>query len=148
MLSMDKEVIIRRMRDGLTTLYESEGELIRNRTNEETIVSHLVEYLRSSFVHDGWSVDTEYNRDGTETKHDSHGNRISPDIIIHRRTSEREKRCSPADNLVAIEVKGYWNREDRNIDAQKLRDMRKRYGYRYLFQVELKADAGELIEVC
>lgn len=46
---MDKEVIIRRMRDGLTTLYESEGELIRNRTNEETIVSHLVEYLRSSF---------------------------------------------------------------------------------------------------
>lgn len=142
---MEKEIVIQKMNEALGELYQREPVFIENKTNERTIVAHLAEYLRPLF--DGWSVDTEYNRDGRETKRDSEGNQIFPDILIHHQTPDRAQRNSPENNLVAAEAKGYWNTEDRNKDVDKLLDMRKQYGYQYLFRVELGKDAGQLIEV-
>jgi len=144
---MEKGVIIQKINEALTALYEADGDLIRNKTNEETIVAHLVGYLRPIFFPDGWNIDAEYNRDGKDPKKDSSGNLIFPDIIIHNRTADRENRFSPTNNLVALEVKGYWNKENRDDDTQKLRDIGNRYGYQYLFRIELTKGAGQLMEV-
>lgn len=138
-------MVIQKINEALSELYQRDPILIENKTNEPTIVAHLAEYLRPLF--DGWSVDTGYNRDGRETKKDSESNRILPDLIIHLQTPDREQRNSPENNLVAAEAKGYWNTEDREKDAGKLRDMKSRYGYQYLFRIELGKDAGQLIEI-
>jgi hypothetical protein len=50
-------------------------------------------------------------------------------------------------NLVAIEMKGDWNREDRGIDEEELRKMAAEYGYILLFRLKLEPDAARLIAV-
>ncbi len=130
----------------LLELYKYEGDLIANRTDERTIAAHLACYLKPHFSE--WRVDTEYNRDGIETKEDTQGNPIFPDIIIHHRTPQRELRYSPENNLIALEVKGYWNKKDRAIDRRKLIDIKKRFGYQYIFRIELDKNRGEIIEEC
>jgi hypothetical protein len=49
--------------------------------------------------------------------------------------------------LAAIEVKGYWNGEDRRIDENRLRRMRAEYGYQYLYRIELNREGAKLIAV-
>lgn len=142
---MEEEIVIHNIQDALNDLYLHEADLIINKTDERTISAHLMHYLKPRFVE--WSVDPEYNRDGKETKENSCGVRIYPDIIIHRRTPDRAAVYSPENNLLVIEMKGHWNREDRNIDEDKLRDMKRKYGYRYLYRIELNVDAGIIIEV-
>ena len=142
---MEKEMVTRKINQALSELYKHDRVLMENRTEEETISTHLAGYLKPLF--DGWNVDTEYNRDGKETKKDSEDNHIFPDILIHHRIPDRVERASPENNLVAAEVKGYWNSENRDKDTGKLLDMRQRYGYQLLFRVELGKEAGQLIEV-
>ncbi|TSC75584.1 MAG: hypothetical protein G01um101430_426 [Parcubacteria group bacterium Gr01-1014_30] len=142
---MEKQIVIQKLNQALNELYKRDFVLIENKTEEETIIAQLIAYLRPLF--DSWNVDPEYNRDGRETKRDSAGNQIFPDILIHHRTPDREERYSPENNLATAEVKGYWNTEDRSKDTRKLLDMRKHYGYQYLFRIELGKDAGKLIEV-
>lgn len=142
---MEEEIVIHNIQDALNDLYLHEADLIINKTDERTIAAHLMHYLKPRFVE--WSVDPEYNRDGKSTKENSFGNRIYPDIIIHHRTPNRDIVYSPENNLVVIELKGYWNKEDRSIDAAKLCDMKKKYGYQYLYRIELNVDDGIIIEV-
>jgi len=142
---MEKQIVIQNFNQALSELYKRDFVLIENKTEEETISAQLIAYLRPFF--DGWNVDPEYNRDGRETKRDPAGNQIFPDILIHHRTPDREERYSPENNLAVAEVKGYWNAENRSKDTGKLLDIRKRYGYQYLFRIELGKDAGQLMEV-
>jgi len=142
---MEKETIIQNIKNALGDLYLREADLITNKTEEETISAHLMYYLKSRF--EGWSVDVEYNRDGRDTKNGSNGKPIYPDISIHHRTPDRVNKFSPKNNLVTIEVKGYWNKENRSNDEKKLRDRKSIFGYQYLFRIELGKDTGELIEV-
>lgn len=142
---MEKEAVIQKIRQALDELYVHDHVLIENKTEEETISAHLAGYMKSLF--DGWNVDSEYNRDGRNTKRNSGGDRIFPDILIHLRTPDRKGRYSPENNLAVMEIKSYWNTEDRNKDTAKLRDMKKRYGYQHLFRIELKENEGELIPV-
>lgn len=129
----------------LSNLYKDDFGLIRVEAEEESISAHLTNYLKPYFK--TWNVDIEYNRDGQVTKKNSGGDSIFPDIIIHRRTPDRGERNSPENNLVAIEVKGHWNRKNRRIDELKLIDMKKRYGYQYLFRIELEPEQGRLISI-
>jgi len=144
---MTPEEIKTKINAALSELYKRDKDLIANETEEETVSAHLVCYLKPHF--DSWSVDPEYNRDGRATKKSSRGNRIFPDILIHNRTPNRKERYSPENNLVVVEVKGHWNkaRKGREKDEDKLRNMRKRYGYQHLFRVELDKDVGKIIEV-
>src|SRR3989338_5979814 len=119
----------------LSELYNYDFDLIKIKAEEESITAQLICYLKPRF--NPWNVDVEYNRDGKNIKRDSEGNQIFPDIIIHHRTPGQEKRNSPENNLVAIEIKGYWNLKDRGLDKVKLIDMKNYYGYQYLFRIEL-----------
>jgi hypothetical protein len=121
-------------------LYRAQKDLIDRETHERTIVNHLADYMRPLFA--GFAVDTEYNREGQgrDPKRDERG-RLYPDIIIHT----RGQRLGP--NLVAIEVKGHWNPEDRGFDEENLRRMAAEYRYQFLFRIELDPDGAELIRV-
>src|SRR5262249_15729701 len=114
--------------------------LIDNEAHERTIGAYLAGYLRSLFP--DWNVDPEYNREGADQqpKGDAEGNLI-PDIVIHTRLVK----LGP--NLVAIEMKGHWNDEDRAVDEQKLRRIRAEYGYQFLYRIELGPDEAALIPV-
>lgn len=121
-------------------LYADHKDLVDFQTHERTIAAYLAEYLRQLF--EGWDVDTEYNREGRkrDPKRDEAG-RLFPDIIIHTRGERLGA------NLAAIEVKGYWNVEDRAIDEKKLRRIAAEYGYQHLFRLELKEEDTSLISV-
>ena len=70
-------------------------------------------YLERKFQ--GWNIDCEYNRTGTEIqiKQNSYGDYCRPDIIVHhRRMVEIEH------NLLVIELK----KENCEDDYQKLKD--------------------------
>lgn len=142
---MTKEEIRSNISFALSELYSHDQDLIKNMVEEEDISAHLICLLKPLF--DSWNVDIEYNRDGRNKKKNSVGSRILPDIIIHHRTPDREERYAPENNLAVIEVKGHWNTEDRNIDKAKLGDMKRRFGYQYLFRIELGPEYGEVIEV-
>lgn len=142
---MEKGKVKSRLEQAINELYKRDFDLIKIEAEEEAVTAQLICYLKPLF--DSWSVDVEYNRDGRETKNDSAGKQIYPDIIIHHRTPDRVERFSPENNFIAIEVKGHWNAADRGIDEIKLRNIKNRYGYQYLFRIELDSDKGRLIEV-
>lgn len=121
--------------------YKEMPDLINSNAHERTIVSHLSNYLKTFFKN--WDVDTEYNREGKEgkSKREANGRLIVPDIIIHTRGKIR------GPNMVAIQVKGYWNKEDRGKDEKDLIELRKKYGYYALYRLELNSDSFEIIEV-
>jgi hypothetical protein len=79
-----------------------------------------------------------YNREGEwedrKPKTDLEGKTIIPDIIIH-------KSGPKGPNITAIEVKGYWNKQDRKEDEGSLRRLAAKHKYKYLYRLELgKAD--------
>lgn len=122
-------------------LYEHNYRLIDEKANERTIVGgYLVPYLKPRFP--GWAVDPEYNREGADrdSKTDVEGNLLLPDIIIHKPGPD-------GPNLVAIEVKGYWNKEDRHEDEISLRKLQAKHGYQYLYHLELEKNNHRLIKV-
>lgn len=142
---MTEEKIKSHITQALSKLYAHESDLISIQAEEKTISAQLICYLKPYFI--SWNVDVEYNRDGEDTKKNSNEGRIFPDIIIHHRTPYREQKYSPENNLVAIEVKGHWNVENRQSDETKLRDMKRRYGYQYIFRIELDREMGKLVPV-
>lgn len=124
-------------------LYRDNRRYVDERAHERTIVADfLAPYLRQEFA--DWNVNTDYNREGPEgdrrPKTDSNGNRIMPDIVIHRRGNG-------GPNAVAVQVKGYWNQEDRSIDEGILRRLQTKHGYRLLYRLELGEAEHELISV-
>lgn len=139
---MKKEDIELLLNAACESLYRNEYELVKNQTHERTLAGSIFYYLRKPFQDAGWDVDLEYNREGEggDPKHDETGNMI-PDIIVHNRESIE------GPNLVAIELKGFWNPADRSLDQNKLRRMRAKYGYKYLYQVEFNLDSWVLTEV-
>ena len=138
---MDKQSIKNLIVEASKTLYLEKLGLMAQRTHERTITSHLEHYLSQLFQ--GWDVDNEYNRQGDEgeAKRSLNMELLLPDIIIHRRGSV----VGP--NLVAIQVKGYWNNEDRAKDESDLRKLRDKYRYKFLFRLELLPSTFQLTEI-
>ena len=137
-----KEEIESRINDACSSVYKEEPGLIQNKTHERTIVGALFCRLRKSFEDEGWDVDIEYNREGNEgaTKEDD-GGRLIPDLAVHTRGSIK------GPNLFALEAKGYWNTENRSKDEARLRRLREKYEYIFLYRLEFKSDDFNLIEV-
>jgi hypothetical protein len=140
MRAIERKDIEAKLREAGDTLYRTEKRLIDTRTHERTIVAHFASYLRALF--DGWDVDTDYNREGNEErpKQDRDG-LIIPDIIVHVGGSKS------GPNLLAAQVKGYWNRESREKDEDDLRRLCAEYNYRFLYRLELGRDDLEIIPV-
>lgn len=142
---LTKETIEKNVNDACTELYAEQKALIDEEANERDIVSFLAPKLRVKFP--GWDIDTDYNREGEyreherrDTKTDLNKNPLLPDIIVHKRGPD-------GPNLVAVEVKGYWNKEKRSEDEDSLRRLRAKHGYEFLYRLELGRDLHELIFV-
>jgi hypothetical protein len=143
---MTKKDIERIFGEACRILYHDNQKYIDEEANEESIVPFMTPYLKSQFK--GYDVVNGYNREGPikndgskrDPKRDIEGNCIYPDIIVHQYGPEGE-------NLVAIEVKGYWNTEPRSHDEKKLRGLHSKQGYKFIYRIELGKDMAELIEV-
>lgn len=138
-----REVIENRIMEACEHLYANGKHLLAEKAHERNIVARfLLPPLVELFP--DWDVDPEYNREGEvedrQAKTDDEGNRLLPDLIIHK--------YGPAGpNLVAIEVKGYWNPENRKEDEESLRRIQKKHGYIFLYRLELNRESYELIPV-
>ena len=72
----------------------------------------------------GYNLDCEYNRNGSDPKRLIVGDRIFPDLILHRRGNNDG-------NLLVIEFKGWWNRKQ-EYDEKKIRQLIDKNGeFRY-----------------
>lgn len=138
---MNSAEIKKKVSEACEALYKTSFDLIVTKTHERTIAAKLANLLEDVF--DGWDVDVEYNREGGEgrSKRSLEDELLLPDIIIHKRGSI----IGP--NLVVIQVKGFWNNENRAKDEKDLRKLRERFGYKKLYRLELNFESYELIEV-
>lgn len=84
--------------------YDLIGSSVNEMTFSARIAMHLFYYLELTFSE--YRVDCEYNRLGEEAKkapEDYSNKTMRPDIIIHKRTLDRER--AEDDNLLFIEIK-------------------------------------------
>ena len=138
---MNREDIEQRIERACCGLYEQDKRLIDQESNEAGIVADaLAPRLRNEFPE--WDVNTTYNREGSgdDSKRDVDGNIMVPDIIIHR-----PGLVGP--NIAVIEIKGFWNNENRAKDEDKLRRIGLKFNYEHLYRIELQRDGYELIRV-
>ena len=138
---LDQNTFEKAMNDACAELYRTKKHFIDERAHERTIVSDFVApFLRHEFQ--GWDVNTEYNREGVDRgpKKDLKGKLLIPDIVIH-------KHGPKGPNVVAVQVKGYWNNADRTIDENLLRKLQAKHGYELLYRLELGKEKHELIKI-
>ena len=95
----------------VANLLKNDYLLLKNNAQERAITHKLAEYLQIEFP--GWEVDCEYNRHLDKIKRRADGSSFNPDIIVHRRESDRY-------NLLVIEAKKS-NGED-NHEAERLKE--------------------------
>lgn len=139
---MNKEYIEYAIRETCRLLYIKNKSLIDERAHERTIVNEMLPCFRGFFI--GFQILSEYNREGEignrQPKTSIEGTILVPDIIVHQPGPTGQ-------NLLAIEVKGYWNSEPRVNDEIKLKKLRIKHGYEFLYRIELEKDTYQLIEV-
>jgi hypothetical protein len=137
---MQFEMIYNSLLRACNKLYQEKKYLIDEKSNELTIASHLATYLRDYIKM--WDVDTDYRREGPyrTSKRDLEDNIIIPDIIVHKNGPD-------GPNIAAIEIKGYWNYEDRTTDIAKLKAIQLKHHYSYLFRIEILPDRADIIRV-
>jgi hypothetical protein len=138
----------------MRTLIEKDGEIVGRDVNERTLTHRLAVYLEQDALFNGWYVDCEYNRDGTNPKrlqqpkqilsNDTRGRTIFPDIIIHKRVpfsrciNEAQKHEV---NGVVIEAKKDADEAGEREDLEKLRDIKGDFLYRFAVFVNFHVDA-------
>ena len=133
------------VKKALDILYEKDEHLIFNQplteqdnsesglghhVGERAIVFRFAHYLQCLLSKDqllsSYDLDCEYNRNGASVKSlESFPNGTYPDVIIHKRGSNDE-------NLLVIEFKTYWNRNQYK-DQKKITEFTSLEGkYRFL----------------
>lgn len=141
---MDKVTVEKIINDACIRLYNEYRYLIEERAHERDIAVQIRLYLQPIFNKIGYQVNSEYNREGELkkriTKTDIDGVPSLPDLIIHQHGPRGE-------NLVAIQIKGYWNREPREKDEQKLIKLQAKHKYKFLYRLELEFDRAVLTPV-
>ena len=122
-------------------LYREQKALIDMHAHERTIGGYLAEYLRPGFP--GLQVDSDPNRMGNkgEAKRAQDGRLLIPDLIVHTRESVE------GPNIAAIQIKGFWNKDDRQKDERDLHDLWRAFKYQYLYRLELGPETYDLIGV-
>ena len=135
---MDSNEIIERVETAIEILFLNDSWLLRHESSEQSISHKLAEYLQVLFPH--YNVDCEYNRniehirgqkriDFLKTELDQRGllrtneaentdteyadRQVYPDIIIHRRGTNKH-------NLCILEIKKSTSNVPRDYDEIKL----------------------------
>ena len=151
---MTEEEVRAAIDGAMRTLIDKDGEILGRGVNERTLTHRLAVYLEQDAIFNGWYVDCEYNRDGTNPKrlqqptqilsNDTKGRTIFPDIIIHKRVpftrcvDEAQKREV---NRVVIEAKKDADEDGEREDLAKLRDIKQDFLYRFAVFVNFHVDA-------
>ena len=145
----------------LDELYANDYHLIVNRpltdlgkdeehhVGERAIVFRFAHYLQNLIEKDGtfneFNLDCEYNRNGVSTKKlPSFPNGTFPDVILH-------KRGNNDNNILIIEVKTYWNKDQFN-DCRKIMEFTQlsgQFGFLYgeAILLEKSRDNVKVIEI-
>lgn len=130
----------------LSELLVNDHDLLGINANERSITFRFAMYLQQHFP--DWTVDCEYNRDGTDPKRlghleiypdseDDEAKTVFPDVIVHRRGTRQ--------NHLVLEFKKSTSRVDRNIDLRKLRGYKKQLGYEHALFVEVGTEGQAII---
>ncbi len=138
------EAVIR----ALSELLDNDHDLLGIDANERSITFRFAMYLQQHFS--DWTVDCEYNRDGTEPKRlghlelypdseDDEAKTVFPDVIVHQRGTRK--------NYLVLEFKKSTSRVDRQIDLRKLRGYKQQLGYEHALFVEVGTEGQAIITV-
>lgn len=130
----------------LSELLGNDHDLLGIDANERSITFRFAMYLQRHFP--DWTVDCEYNRDGTEPKRlghlelypdseDDEAKTVFPDVIVHRRGTRN--------NYLVLEFKKSTSRVDRQIDLRKLRGYKQQLGYEHALFVEVGTEGQAII---
>lgn len=130
----------------LSELLNNDQDLLGIDANERSITFRFAMYLQQHFP--DWTVDCEYNRDGTEPKRlghlelypdseDDEAKTVFPDVIVHRRGTRN--------NYLVLEFKKATSRVDRQIDLRKLRGYKQQLGYEHALFVEVGTEGQAII---
>lgn len=105
--------ITRKVNRAINRLYANDSYLLISDVSEWSLAHRLALYIEKKF--NGWNVDCEYNRVGTENeiKQNSAGDKRRPDVIVHHRGMVEKEH-----NLLVIEIK----KENSEDDYKKLKD--------------------------
>ena len=132
----------------LSELLDDDHDLLGIDANERSITFRFAMYLQQHFP--DWTVDCEYNRDGTEPKRlghlelypdseDDEAKTVFPDVIVHRRGTRN--------NHLVLEFKKSTSRIDRQIDLRKLWGYKQQLGYEHALFVEVGTEGQAIITV-
>lgn len=132
----------------LSELLNNDQDLLGIDANERSITFRFAMYLQQHFP--DWTVDCEYNRDGTEPKRlghlelypdseDDEAKTVFPDVIVHRRGTRN--------NYLVLEFKKSTSRVDRQIDLRKLRGYKQQLGYEHALFVEVGTEGQAIIRM-
>lgn len=141
-----KEQVEALINSALDMLYTKDSYLIDNspyhnetdgihHVGERSIVFRLAHYMQNIMdeysCFENYVLDCEYNRNGTDREMlPSFTNGICPDVIIHNRGNNDN-------NLLIMEVKTYWN-SDNKRDKVRIREFLDESGeYRFSFGISL-----------
>ncbi|WP_255517226.1 hypothetical protein [Herbaspirillum sp. SJZ099] len=130
----------------LSELLENDRDLLGIDANERSITFRFAMYLQRHFP--DWTVDCEYNRDGTEPKRlghlelypdseDDEAKTVFPDVIVHRRGTRQ--------NHLVLEFKKSTSRVDRRIDLRKLQGYMQQLGYEHALFVEVGTEGQAIV---
>lgn len=132
--------IIHKVEISLEILLTNDSFLLQKVGSERSVAHKLAEYLQLLFL--DWNVDCEYNRKNLDIKvldgirecsEQRTTDRVSPDIIIHRRNTN--------ENLLVIEIK---IAKDDLCDIEKLKKFTFSKGeYRYQLGLFIKFNLTE-----
>jgi len=114
----------------LDNLYQNDFEIINRGGMEQAVSFRFGIYLLGQCQQIDWlrdyDFDMEYNKNGNEPKRTPRRpDGVRPDLIVHTRNSNQS-------NILVVEIKGWWNKEIRNVDIEKLEDFTNQqgeYGY-------------------
>lgn len=130
----------------LSELLGNDNDLLGIDANERSITFRFAMYLQQHFP--DWTVDCEYNRDGTDPKRlghlelypdseDDEAKTVFPDVVVHRRGTRN--------NYLVLEFKKSTSRIDRQIDLRKLRGYKQQLGYEHALFVEVGTEGQAII---
>ncbi len=123
-------------------IYQNDSDLIEIGANERTITHRLGFYIEEELNNKEYNVDCEYNRDGFDPKKNNNGNYIIPDVIIHKRLTDK--------NYLAIEAKKEQNNNHEYDGAKEklkvLTNQNGKYKYQLGIFIDFKKDIKDAIE--
>lgn len=134
------------LEEAVTRLYERDFHLVNQgleRAAGAKLACHLSRVLEDhSFLQTfpEIRVDVDYGREGDGPKRTVEGNNVVPDIIVHRPGPD-------GPNLAVIEIKGWWNKTDRQADELKLQGYLQKQHYQYAYFVELDRNTPEIRQI-